>query len=237
MKKIFGFLILLLSFVYVSTQSASAAELGNTESEVSDLFINFMDNAYDNLDGLTVLNSDGVDITKEFIKNATKYYDVKDYKSIQDMIGNENLSISTTKREVIPSQLLGTRAVALGTIRGDNVSKIFYHNEYDKSKGKYKKEWETQVSGSFSYDDQTFQITSVGTPKISIFAHGFGAGWSPYLAEVSTSSSKSGMTATFKASYNMRASTSIPLLDYPLIRDWDWGNYTDSFTAGPSVLQ
>jgi hypothetical protein len=192
-----------------------------------------MDKAYENLDGLTVLNSDGVDITKEFINNATKYYDVKDYKSIQDMIGNEDLSISITKREAIPGQLLGSKAVALGTIRGDNVSKIFYHLEWDKSKGQYKKEWETQVSGSFSYDDKTFQITSVGIPKVNIYASGFGAGWSPYLADVVNSSSKSGMTATFKSSYNMRATSLIA----NLTTDWNWGNYTDSFTAGPSVLQ
>lgn len=68
---------------------------------------------------------------------------------------------------------------------------------------------------------------------ISIFAHGFGAGWSPYLADVSTSSSKSGRTATFRGSYNMRATSSILFIT----TDWNWGNYTDSFTASPSVLQ
>ena len=90
------------------------------------------------------------------------------------------------------------------------------------------KEWIVTVTGNFSYDTRTFNITYVSPTTIRIsFAH-FGASFSPYLGRPVLSSSKNGRTATFNASYNMMSNVTIgPVKDVA-----DFGRYTHTITTG-----
>lgn len=226
----FSFLAVLLSCMYVLTPLASAQELEEPELEISSLFTGFMDEVYQNLDGLTVLDANGLDVTENFINKANEYYMVRDYKSIQDMIKNQDLSVSLEQREVENPGEIGLFA---GDIKGENVSRQFYHLATDTKK-KFTKEWLTTLNGSFSYNINTHKITSVSGPRITLTTANFGALWSPALESVLTNNYISGgTTANYSANYTMRATLGISVGDLPLGFNYNFGNHTDSFSARP----
>lgn len=234
MKRIFGFLILFLSCVYVLTPLASADTL--EDAKISDLFIDFIDEVYEDLDGLSALDSNGLDITKEFINNTSRYYTVKDYKSIQDIIKDQDLSIShkiSTDITNLQNEELGINAVS--GVRTESASQQFYHIATDK-KGKFTKEWIVTLNGSFSYNTSTFKVTSVTGPRITLTTANFGALFAPALEGILTSNSYSGFAAKFTANYTMRATLGVSFGDLPINFNYDFGTHTDTFTAYPSVL-
>jgi hypothetical protein len=212
-------------------------EVNNESTEVSSLFIDYIDTAFNDINGFTVKDLSGLDITDEFIIKANAPYKTGDYRSIQNIIIEENLSLSY--RENTPIDNLnesGLEVNALSDIRGENVSEKFYHIAKD-TKDKFTKEWVVTLSGNFSYNTSTFKVTAVSGPKVSLTTANFGAMFAPALEDIYTYNSSSGSTATFNARYKMRAVLGLSIGDLPLGFNLDFGTHTDTFNAIPSVLK
>lgn len=249
MKIFFRFLAVVTFLIVASTNTVFAAENQPTEetetNEVSELFTNFINEAFSDLNGLTVQDSMGNDITEEFIESVSNYYSLKDFKSIQDLIVSQDLSVSITQSTYLTNKdanKLNLEENALkgielnAGIRGENVSKMFYHLETDES-GTFTKEWATTLSGSFSYDTSTYRVTNISGPRVSLTVANFGTMFSPSIENVLGDNSYSGRSATFSANYDMKAVLGISFGDLPLGFTLDFGRHTDRFTAYPSVLQ
>ncbi|MGE7603165.1 hypothetical protein ACQKL5_11730 [Peribacillus sp. NPDC097675] len=159
----------------------------------------------------------------QFVNETSQYYANKNYKEIQNVIKDQDLQVSYNRSEdVIPQ----TR----GTIRGMSVSNHFYHLA-KSTKGAFQKEWVTLLSGNFSYDSSTMQVTSVSGPRITLDSANFGAAFSPYMDGILTSNSKSGAGATFSANYTMKATLGASIGDFPIGFNFNFGNHTDKWTA------
>lgn len=205
------------------------------KEEVSSLFINFIDQAFEDLEGLTVTNSYGKNITKEFVYTATSYHNIGDYRSIQNMIKYQDLSISHQVSSIKRDNRL-RNSVEPNAIRGENVSKRFYKIAKD-STGRFPKEWVVTLSGNISYDTRTYKITHASGPRVSLTEANFGQAFSPRIDNVTTSRSYKGSTATFKGSYTMKATLGLSIGSLPVGYNLNFGNHTHTFKAHPSVLQ
>ncbi|MDF0729007.1 hypothetical protein PY093_20575 [Cytobacillus sp. S13-E01] len=218
MKKKFLSIALCLSIMLLLTSQVSAKKVD--ESEVSVLFTNFIDSVFDDLSNLNVLDSSGSDITEEFIEETSDFYDNEDYKSIQNLIKDNDLSVSLIKIDNLNIE-------SISDIRSKTVSKEYY--EYATSDRGYSGEWIVNVTGNYSYNASTYAVTYASTPSISLTATNFGASFSPYMDNVNTSSSYSGSTATFTATYTMRAVQGIK----PITVDHYYGSFAASFQDHP----
>ncbi|MGD0032160.1 hypothetical protein SLT67_12420 [Paenibacillus illinoisensis] len=240
MKKFVSLVItltLVLSCSAITSASANVSEENNETSEISSLFTNFIDNAYENTEDLTVKDLSGSIVTDRFIEVTSGSYEAADYRTIQNLIIENNWFLSY--REHTPLDNLnesGLQVNATSDIRGENVSERFYHIAKD-SKDKFTKEWVVTLSGDFSYNTSTFKVTSVSGPKVSLTTANFGAMFSPALEDIYTYNSSSGSTATFNARYKMRAVLGLSIGDLPLGYNLDFGTHTDTMNAYPSVLQ
>lgn len=240
MKKFLSLVItltLVLSCTTINSASANVTEESNENSEISSLFTNFIDTAFENTEDFTVKDLEGSVVTDRFIEVTSEPYEAADYRTIQNIIIENNWFLSY--REHTPLDNLkesGLEVNALSNIRGDNVSERFYHIAKD-SRDKFTKEWVVTLSGNFSYNTSTFKVTSVSGPKISLTTANFGAMFSPALEDIYTYNSSSGSTATFNARYKMRAVLGLSIGDLPLGVNLDFGTHTDTMNAYPSVLQ
>ncbi|WNS43303.1 hypothetical protein [Paenibacillus sp. MMS20-IR301] len=78
---------------------------------------------------------------------------------------------------------------------------------------------------------------SIQGPTANLYAN-FGAAFVASLNNVNTNSYYSGYTATFVASYQLKASLSVPFPGGTNgVVTYDFGSYTDSFNAYPSAMQ
>lgn len=205
-----------------------------SSSEVSELFVNFIGDAFNDLDHFTVNDSNGLDITKEFIESTTGLYNNQKYKEIRQIVLERNLSLAYS--EATPLSSFDLNRVSLTAVRSDSVSKQFYHIAQEKT-GRYTKEWIVTLTGNISYDTSTYKITAVNSPTISLTKADFGALFAPALENVSTNGTHSGSTAIFSANYQMRALLGVSVGSLPLGFNLDFGTYYDSFSSPPPGLQ
>ncbi|MGY3716830.1 hypothetical protein ACWE42_15040 [Sutcliffiella cohnii] len=198
-NKFLSIFVLSLSFVVLFSTNVSANEI--EKQDVSELFINFIDQAFEETSTVTALDSNGFDKTEEFINIASKYLNNLDYKSIQELIKEDGLEVSFAEmEELYDDDMIFT---TMSNIRSRSVSQQFYN--LATSNRNHSAEWVVTVYGTFSYDANTYRVTHTNNPSISLTVASFGALFSPYMTSVSTSSSYSGSTATFRASYTMMA--------------------------------
>lgn len=201
------------------------------KSEVSDLFKDFIDKAFSDTKGLLVKDTEGTDITDNFIDETLVLYSQEDYSSIHDIIQDGNLEISHgIEYPALSFESLENAQSrnSIQSIQGRAVSRDFYETRQDRNKRYPTKEWIVTVSSNFSYDTRTFNITSVGNTNIRIKTAYFGAAFSPYLDRVNATSSKNGRTARFDASYDMKATVSTLLVRETA----DYGRHTHTITTG-----
>lgn len=185
------------------------------------------------------MNSAEEDITQQFIDFAHELYLEGDYKNIQSYIYENDLSISytvITDIDVISGQdgesdFLTTDSTTMN-IRSKNVSESFYKLATD-TKDKFTKEWVVTLSGSYSYDSSTYRVTHTNSPVLRLTTANFGAAFSPYLQSITTSSSHSGSTATFRTSYTMMATLGVSIGDLPLGFTLNFGSHSHNFSNHP----
>lgn len=217
-------------FVFITSVSADDfVEEGISEDlGVSELFANFLDESFSHIDDLIVEDSNGVEITKHFIDVASTYYAENDYVSIQDMIKNENLTVSY---KVVSNITPKGNFAPMSNIRSKSVSQNFYHIASDKG---ITKEWTTKLYGTFSYDINTYNITSASNPTFTLLNANFGTAFSPVVKSVSTSRTISGRSVTFNASHRMMATLVLPIIGIPIGTEYDFGTHRTS-ASGSSM--
>lgn len=208
------------------SQNEEYFELETNEFGVSPLFFKFINNCFMNLDGVQVIDVNGLDVTKKFINETSNYYSLKDYKTIQNLIVNKNLLVSYKK--ITPGKNRKSDSQIMG-IKKQTVKKTFYHNKWDL-KHKFKKEWTTTLTGKFSYNFNTRRIVSASSPTIS-FDTNFGTAFVPSINNIRTnySLSSSGRRLTFTGSYNMNATLGIPIGNFEIGYPIHFGNFRDIF--------
>lgn len=120
---------------------------------------------------------------------------------------------------------------ASSNIQGRNVSRNFLHTYRETTLNLHTKEWRSVVSGNFSWDTRTFNITSVGTPSHAIYGN-FGAAFSQRTTNVTRQGTNSGRTARFTVRYNQVMTLGVGHLG----GDLNFGTHQDSFTTGANAL-
>lgn len=248
-KRFITVLIFLLFTGFIGTNYVLAAEDTNLENNieangVSELFSNFIDKAFSDVDELLVLDSKGLDITDEFIGVASVHYNASNYQKIQDIIKNQDLSISHGKSSYmddaevneyidnteINKDISGNNDLSF--VLGKNDSREFYHIATDTT-GRFTKEWVVTLSGSYLYDTILRRSYGVQGPTVNLTTANFGASFSPYMENITTSDSTSNSVVTFSANYTMMADLSIPIGDIPIGVSFDFGSYNDTFQSFP----
>jgi hypothetical protein len=230
MRRFLCISILCLGLFFASSPTVLANEAKEETDAVSDLFINFMDEAFEDPDQLLVVDYVGNDVTGNFLNDFNRLYNNGDYKGIQDIIKAGGVSVSIYKEEEV-SSLMGQELAS--DIRGKSVSRQFYHMATD-TKNKFTKEWVVTLYGSYSYNIKTNKITAANSPTIALTTASWGALWSPRLDNISTSNNYSGSTVNFSAKYTMRGTLGVSVGNLPINFDYNFGRYTDKFSTGPN---
>ncbi len=145
-----------------------------------------------------VQDNEGNNVTMLHKSNINKFYENNEFDKIRDYILENKISLAWYD------------GISYRASLGKSSSKTFYKLYKSTNYGSIQKEWVVKLSGTFYYDQNKKIVTSVGKPTLSIQVARFGAGFSPYLSNVSTSGTKNGSYgAKFSASYNMKANMNI----------------------------
>lgn len=225
-------LILGLTFSCLPNELVFAKDLLNDEksfdskSGVSTLFTEFLDECFLNLDGVQVIDVNGLDVTEQFINEVSSKYFLGDYKTIQELIAIENLLVSYEK--ITYEKNLESNYEIMG-IREEIADKTFYHIEWDSNK-KFQGEWTSTLIGKYLYNCNTKRIISASSPTITFDSH-FGSAFSPEFNNINTdySLSKSGTRLTFKGSYDVNSTLDIPVGDFEIGYPINFGSFRDVF--------
>lgn len=148
-------LSMLLSFTSSTTVHAASETSKVNESNSSNLFIQFINDCFDNKDIMHVTYLDE-DITEAFIKDYEPYYKNKDYEIIQNVFKDPQYKI--VKIEEVPT----TRAFL------QKAKKYTYYEIASEASSKTTKEWLMSFTCSFSYNANTGKVSNVGTSSLSI---------------------------------------------------------------------
>lgn len=183
----------IVPLVVFNTINVSASSLN---VEVSELFIDYMDDAFANRDKVKVFDKDNNEITKEFFNETIELYTNKNYHEIKNIIScnveemyiDESYEIIETKSPFV-TQVTSQR----------------YYKEFSKAQANG--ELVYYLTGSFVWDRANGKITSISKAAIKdIKVSSLGSRWSYSINNVSTNSyiSDGGYKANFEGSFNLR---------------------------------
>jgi len=222
MRKVLSTFIAFLALIAFSlTASAIGHDQKNKQmDQVSDLFIGFIDEAFSDVDALEVKNSQGKDVTKQFIKQAQPFFNKKDYKSIQNIITEYDLQVSYEERTDVKFE--DADEFASDATRMRSIRKYFYVNTQALD-ADISKEWIVTLTGEIYYDDQTNTITSVSSPVLSLEETDYELMLSPYIDSIRTASKHSKDVATFSGMYTMKAKAGQ--------KEYIFGSHVHSFSS------
>lgn len=184
----------------------------------------FLDNAFNSNPSksvsLHVYDKQNKDVTMEWKNTVQDLYTQSKYEEIVKYIKEDGIQLVTEEKEIENTK---------GAVQTERFSEIFY--EIGSASG-YTKEWTVRLTGTVTYNTNTHVITSASSPTLSIEWASWGALWSPWLNNVSTSSTISSSYVTFRGTYTMMGSLSSPL--YLPSQTYNFGTYTESFSAYPA---
>lgn len=117
-------------------------------------------------------------------------------------------------------------------IRTERFTQHFYHiaNDLDGRFGN--KEWVTTLSGTAQYDPNTGRIISATSPTITFDTY-FSAAFDTDPKNISTGYKINTSSIDFYGSYRMTAILGIPIGDFSIGFELDYGYFEDKFTAYP----
>lgn len=115
----------------------------------------------------------------------------------------------------------------------ERFSQSFYHLAQDSGKKFPTKEWLSTVSGTALVDPNYGRIISASSPTLNVSAN-FGSAFGVSLKNISTGYKINSSTIDYYASYRMTATLGIPIGDFTIGYELDYGNYYDKFAAYPA---
>jgi hypothetical protein len=114
------------------------------------------------------------------------------------------------------------------------VSTVF-HEEVSDTTNHWRKDLYYTLSGLFTYNGNTYVVTSVQYPTLNVDTGYFGTSFSSEITNISTTCSigPGGSYARFGCSFHLYSTLGIPIGDLPLGKKYDFGTHSNSFTATP----
>ncbi|WP_144032207.1 hypothetical protein [Amphibacillus jilinensis] len=228
----FSMLAFLCITILPSAQVLAANSLSEkTEnSEVTDLFVEFIDLMFEHEDNILVTDIFGSNVTQWFKEDANIMLQQDDYQSIHELVIQNNWIIGYSETENLTKK---NDFSVMNDIRSRSVSYNFYgYGTNSTTTNSFPKEWVVTLSGTFSYNINTYRITSAPEPNLTIRTANWGASFSPFLENVSTSSSISGSTVNHSASYKMGGTLALPIGSIPIGHPLDYGRHHHTITHG-----
>lgn len=187
---------------------ASAAEANTEDTEVSDLFIQVCDLFFSGKG--EAFDQSGNDVTSSFYSAYITAYNSENYAAIKDGCSSLGIScIKTHDEAAIQPRLELSRTY----------SEMSYHLITQQGFPYNGKSWGFVVSasGSFTYQDSTFQIASYTSPNISFSFDGLGAAFSASVTGntiIGPSFTNNRTSLRFTVNATHEVSVPIPGVDY-----------------------
>lgn len=209
----------------IYAQSANVYNISNQTDVLGD----FLTHCYDAPDYVVVMDANGNDITGLFLGQVRDLYLRNDFDTIRELIYENNYSLKYTEES---EQEVQTRDIQPRAFLRKTVSDVYYVLGHASEAG-YSKEWQMKLTGTFTYNANTFEVTNASAPILSIDYASFGALFSPYITNVSTNYQISKYSVTFTGTYKMRATLGLSEGDIWISRDYDFGTYTHTLVGKP----
>lgn len=153
------------------------------------------------------------------------------------MLEKNKLSLSYTTVEDIRDSNINQDISPYGVIEVRKVvNKYDYHVATGNKLG-LSKEWAVRLQGSFVYDDITGRIITASPGRMTLYKASWGAMFTPYIDDVSTSSpviNSSKTQVSFSGSYRMMGEFLVDIKGFPIGTTESYGFYQIYFTATPS---
>ncbi|MBP1968373.1 transcriptional regulator of heat shock response [Virgibacillus natechei] len=244
--------------VLLGSSHSFASEKSDENNEgANETFSDFMDEVFNDLDGLMVKAPDNSNVTEEFIEEATDYYKQENYKEIKNIIADQNLSashksttemndtevekfiednkeaiyesIDDSKTKEHMAKLMNNNSADnnINVVIGRDIEQSFYHLETESTLNRFTDEWVTTLSGSYLYDTITREKFGVAGPQVN-FDASFGALFSPSINNVVGGNSIINNNVQLSARYDVTADIGFSVGDLPLGFPLNYGNHTDS---------
>lgn len=145
-----GIGLLIIMIIFSLGNTTSYANSIKVSDEVSPIFIDFMNEAYSNINKLYVTNQDGEDVTNYFKKKVEILLDRKDYKSIQKLIISENL-VPYMESTIDPKDNSGLMRASRTQLCSDIITHSYNLQGETQT-------WEVLLTGTMTYNPNTGEI-------------------------------------------------------------------------------
>lgn len=209
MKRILRIISIISFSICILTTTAFAQTSGNfRESRPSQLFIEFIDNCFEDPKKIDVFDEDGKDVTQQFINLSKLYYIQKEYDKIQHIIQTNNYKISYIS-ETYSTKKLDSNKNNSNYMANDWVTvwrtKTFYHYSGIVPSNNNKQEWFSTLTGTFTYDS-LYNIKYASDPKLEIDLSNFGGAlWNIEIKDRTVDYNRFKNHVVFKAQYQIVA--------------------------------
>lgn len=221
-------LLIIALFIFSMDNTISYANSIKVNDEVSSLFIDFMNEAFSNINKFYVTNQDGEDVTDYFKKEVEILLDRRDYKAIQKLIISENLvpyiesTIDTKNNDGL-----------MRASRTQLCSDIITHSY--NLQGEIQT-WEVLLTGTMTYNPNTGEIYTASSPSLSLYDDsGIHYNLRARILDVQTDKIILSSRVQFYATYRMEARVNgyVPGTDLGPYQIVDFGIYRPQFYAYP----
>lgn len=170
---------------------------------------------------LQIRDQNNMDITQAWQHHIQDLYEQSKFECIIEIIKNQQLKLSTEKKEIVDIELNGS-------VQKQKITQEFYEIATSDS---YTKEWIVKLTGYITYSLFSQEILSATNPTLSLIYAPFGAAWSAWMNNVSTGHTIRSSSVLFWGRYTMMGSMQIhPFL--PLV-DYNFGTFTESMVGYP----
>lgn len=190
---------------------------------VSDDFVQFIDEMFLDQSRVEVWNQEGEDITIDFFANNKDYYIDKNYQNIRDYVHDkvDKMSIENNKISIIDDK----SQFVTQTVTRSYCKPI----KLEESDGEVR----YSISGSYVWDNSTHEITSVQDSVIGYISHNFGEEWrmETYSGSTAKKLASDKTSVTFTGWFRMKAEC---YQEDKLIDTVDLGNFTGEVIGYPT---
>lgn len=221
--------------LYANPLLSSTTDYNMVVESPSNIFVDFIDSAFSTPEQIHITDSLGNDVYTEYADTLSTYYSLNDYSSIQQLLQDNDISISYSE-QTYSEQALSDEIQTYAT-RTETHSEYFYHLENDSNGYFPTKEWVTKITGNITVNPNTGTIISASTPTLNIEKMNFGSMFSTSVDGISVKSTVYDSYVRFTGQYRVNATLGVEFkvgsVTLPVGFPLSYGRHTDSFEAYP----